>query len=313
MRLGMLVDAACDLPRAFIAQNPIRVLPIPIRVGDRELVDVRDEEDTKAFSQRILAARITDAQIQPYTEDQLEALFLERLVLDFDYVICLTIAAQRSPIFERAQKFSFQILTKYKPLRQSAGMPGPFAMRVFDSRNMFAAQGVQVMELARLIRADTPVTRIFRRMEEIIPETYGYIVPSDLHYLHARERQHGDRSMGFIGYRLGNALDVKPIACCFRGETRSVARVRHFAAAAERVFANVTREIERGLLVPFVNLSYGGDWTALAQLPGFVALTRAASVRGVEVHWSHLSMTAGVNVGPGALTVGIVAQPHQFI
>ena len=39
MRLGLLVDAACDLPLAFIAQNPIRVMPIPIRIGDRELVD----------------------------------------------------------------------------------------------------------------------------------------------------------------------------------------------------------------------------------------------------------------------------------
>ena len=105
---------------------------------------------------------------------------------------------------------------------------------------------------------------------------------------------------------------MKPIARCFRGETGPVAKVRHFAAAAERVFANVTREIERGLLAPFVNLSFGGDWTAIAQLPGFVALTRAATARGVDVHWSQLSMTAGVNVGPGALTVGIVAQPHEF-
>ena len=312
MRLGMLIDAACDLPRAFIAQNPIRVMPIPIRIGGRERVDVRDEAATKDFFLHVLAAGVTDVESRPYAEVQLEALFLPRLVLDFDYVICLTIASLRSPIFESAQKFSFQIITKYKPLRQAENVPGPFAMRVFDSRNMFAGQGVQIMELARLIRADTPVSRIVRRMEEIIPHTYGYMVPSDLHYLYARARQHGDRSMGFMAYTLGSALDMKPIARCLRGETGLVAKVRHFVAAAERVFANVTREIERGLLAPFVNLSYGGDWTAIAQLPGFLALSRAASTRGVEVHWSHLSMSAGVNVGPGALTVGIVAQPHSF-
>ena len=177
-------------------------------------------------------------------------------------------------------------------------MPGPFAMRVFDSRNLFAAQGVQIMELARMIRADTPTPRIFRRLEEIIPQTYGYIVPSDLNYLQARARSHG-AGMGFVGHRLGNALDVKPIARCFRGETGPVAKVRHFAAAAERVFANVTREIERGLLAPFVNLSFGGDWTAVAQLPGFIALTKAATARGVDVHRSRLSMVAGVNRRPG--------------
>jgi DegV family protein with EDD domain len=312
MRLGILVDAACDLPRAFIAQNPIRMMPIPIRIGDRELVDVRDEDDTRKFSENVLAAGVVDAEIHPYAQEQLEALFLERIVLDFDYVICLTITASRSPIFEQTQKFAFQIITKYKPLRLAAGVPGPFAMRVLDSGNLFAAQGVQVMELARLIRADTPVARIVRRLEEIIPQTYCYIVPADLRYMHARDKQRGGKGVGFVGHTLGNALDVKPIARCFRGETGSVAKVRHFAAAAERLFTNVTREIERGLVVPFVNLSYGGDWTALTQGPAYVALARAASLRGVELHWSYLSMTAGVNVGPGALTVGIIAQPHSF-
>ncbi len=312
MRLGLLVDAACDLPREFIARHPIRVMPIPIRIGDREQVDVRDETETKAFFDQVLASGATDLDSVPYSEEQLESLFLERLVLDFDYVICVTIAARRSPIFERAQKFLFQVITKYKSLRQAAEVPGPFAMRVFDSRNLYAAQGVQVMELARLLRADTPVTRIFGRLEEIIAQTCGYMVPSDLKYLNARARKHGERNMGPMSYALGNALDLKPIVRCVRGETALVAKVRHFSAAAERVFANVTREIERGLLVPFVNMSYGGDWTALCQLPAFRALSRAASLRGVEVHWSHQSMSAGVNLGPGALSVGIVAAPHPF-
>ena len=312
MRLGILVDAACDLPRAFIAQNPIRVMPIPVRVGDRELIDVRDDAETKDFFLRVLAAGATDVESRPYTEEELEKLFLPRLVLDFDYLICVTIAGQRSPIFERAQKFSFQIITKYKPLRQAANLPGPFAMRVLDSGNLFAAQGVQIMELARLIRADTPVPRIVRRLDEIVPRTYCYIVPSDLRYLHARLGRQGEKSAGFLVTRLGRALDMKPVICCAEGATRTVARVRHFNAAAARVFGNVTREIERGLLVPFVNLSYGGDWTFITQLPEFLALSRAASQRGVEVHWSHLSMSAGVNVGPGALTVGIIAQPHSF-
>jgi len=310
VRLGILVDAACDLPLAFIARNPIRVVPIPIRIGDREVVDVRDEDTTGKFFEHILAAGVTDAMVHPYAVEQLEALFLERLVIDFDYVICLGIASQRSPIFETMQKFAFQILTKYKPLRQAAGVSGPFAMRVFDSGNMFAAQGVQVLELARLIRADTPVTRINQRMEEVIAQTYGYMVPSDLDYLHARTRR--DKGVGFIGHALGNALDMKPIVRCFRGETGPVAKVRHFAAAAERVFANVTREIESGLLAPFVNLSYGGDWAAIARLRGFATLAGAASKHGVEVCWSRLSMSAGVDIGPGALTVGIVAQPHAF-
>jgi DegV family protein with EDD domain len=308
----MLVDAACDLPPAFLAENPVHVLPVPIRVTDKIVTDTRDPEVTRRFYEQVLATGITDVESLPYTEEQLVALFLDKLVLDFDYVICLAINSERSPIFERTQKSSFQILTQYRDARQAAGMPGPFAMRVFDSRNLFAGQGVQVLELARLIRADTPVTRIFKRLEEIIPQTYGYLVPDDLYYLYSRARKRGDRSVGFMGYTFGNALDIRPITRCLRGETGPVARVRHFSAAAERVFANVTREIERGLLAPFVNLSFGGDPAPLHRLPAYRAMTKAATAHGVEVHWSHLSMAAGVNVGPRALTVGIVAQTHEF-
>ena len=235
MRLGILVDAACDLPQAFIAQNPIRVMPIPVRVGGRELIDVRDDAETKDFFLRVLAAGATDVESRPYTEEELEKLFLPRLVLDFDYLVCVTIAAQRSPIFERAQKFSFQIITKYKPLRQAANVPGPFAMRVLDSGNLFAAQGVQVMELARLIRADTPVPRIVRRLDEIVPRTYCYIVPSDLRYLHARPGRQGEKGAGFFA----NAVEDFGIAFYF-GE--DLADGADFAEAA--VFGGFDHEFD---------------------------------------------------------------------
>jgi len=312
MRFGMFLDAACDLPAEVIAANPMFVLPIPIRVADRQLIDNRDEAVTRRFFEKVLAQGMTDVESQPYSEEELEQLFLKKLVLDYDYVICLTIASTRSPIFERTQKSSFNILTRYRPVREAAGMHAPFAMRVYDSKTLFAGQGVQILELARLLREDMPVTRVFKRMEEIIPQTYAYLVPTDLYYLYHRARKRGDRSVGFFGYTLGSALDIKPIARSFRGETGPVAKARHFDAAAERVFANVTREIGRGLLAPFVNLSYGGDWSPILQLPGYHAMAKAAQARGVEICWSHLSITAGVNVGPGALTVGIIAQPHEF-
>jgi DegV family protein with EDD domain len=312
MRFGIFVDAACDLPSSFVRDNPVYVLPVPIRLGERFVIDDRNEAVTKRFFEKALAAGATDVESQPYSAQELEELFLSKLVLDFDYVICLTIAKSRSPIFERTQAASFQILTRYRPVRERAGVPGPFAMRVFDSQTLFAGQGVQILELGRLLREDTPVTRVFKRMDEIIPQTYAYLVPTDLYYLYTRARKRGDKSVGFLGYTLGSALDVKPIARSFRGDTGPVAKVRHFEAAAERVFANVTREIGRGLLAPFVNLSYGGDWTPILQLDGYKKMAQAAASRGVEICWSHLSITAGVNVGPGSLTVGVIAQPHEF-
>ena len=40
MRIGIVVDSACDLPREFIDQHAIQIMPItlpPIRVGGEKL------------------------------------------------------------------------------------------------------------------------------------------------------------------------------------------------------------------------------------------------------------------------------------
>ena len=37
---------------------------------------------------------------------------------------------------------SFAILNEYRPIRQAAGHNSPFALRVLDSQNLFAAQAV---------------------------------------------------------------------------------------------------------------------------------------------------------------------------
>jgi len=47
-------------------------------------------------------------------------------------------------------------------------------------------------------------------------------------------------------------------------------------------------------------------------VPGYQAMLRAGTVRGVEFAWSHLSMSSGVNVGPRALSVGMIAQAQEF-
>jgi DegV family protein with EDD domain len=313
MRLGIVVDSTCDLPPEFIAEHKITILPISIRVGDQLIEDYRDLKKTRAFYTHYLGPRSShDFESVPYTAEELETLFLTRLVIEYDYVICLCVNSSRSKVFEFANRASFQILTKYRPIREAAGVQGAFRLRVFDSKNLFAGQGVQVMELLRLVKEGVPMTALLARLESIIASTYAYLVPSDLYYMFTRARARGDKSVGWAGYTVGNALDIKPVARCLNGETGPVAKVRHFDAAVERLFANVQREIERGLLAPFVNISYGGDAMDLTKMPGFAPMVDAAEARGVEVGVSHMSMTGGVNVGPNTVTVGIVAQPHTF-
>lgn len=311
MRFGIVVDSACDLPAEFFAEHDVGVLPISIRIGNESLVDDRDPALTARYLAENLGARGAAAETEPYTVEQIRDVFLERLVLDYDCVFCLTITSTRSPIFEHARKASFAILNSYQAVRRAAGVDGPFLMRVIDSQTLFAGQGVGVYEATRLIAANSSIGAMRERLEFIAQNSYGYMLPRDLYYLRARAQKKGDRSVGLFSVALGSALDIKPILRGWRGETGPVGKVRGFDAGAKTLFAYAQERVRAGLLVPMLCVSYGGDLAELAALPGYPALKETCAEHGVEVLESPMSVTGMVNVGVGAVTLGFAALEHE--
>lgn len=312
MRIGVVVDSGCDLPPAFIEENRIGILPITIHLEGQDLVDRRDPKATLEFYRRH-RAESADAGTSPFSPEQIKDQFLSRLVLDYDFVFCLTIASSRSPIYENAVKASFAILSDYKAIRAEAGVAGPFSLRVIDTQNLFAGQAITAVEAVRMIRQGVSnPNRIRERLELLVQNTYGYMIPRDLHYLRVRAQKKGDRSVGWFGAMLGSALDIKPLIRGYRNETGPVAKLRHFDDAAEKVFAYVGDRVEKGLLTPTLALSYGGDLAEMRKLPGYAAMANICKRRGVEVFESIMSATGGINVGEGALAFAFAAEEHEL-
>ena len=312
MRIGLVVDSACDLPGDFFERERIEVLPITVRIGDAVQADHRDEAQTLAFLESHIAERGASAETIPYTPEQIRDLFLERLVVDYDYVFCMTITGSRSPIFANAQKASYMILNDYKQPRAAAGNTTPFALRVIDTQNLFCAQGILPIEAARLRAAGEQPLRIRTRLEELAQHTYGYLVPRDLYYIRNRARAKGDRSISMLSAALGTALDIKPVLRCFRGDTGPVAKVKGFEPAVEKLFDFAARRVRTGLMTPTLTLCYGGRLDEMRALPGYGRLHEACTEQNVEVFESVMSTTGMVNVGRGAMVVGFAASEHAF-
>ncbi len=312
MRIGLVVDSACDLPKDFIEHHGIVVLPITVRIGDATQVDHRDQAATLAFLRDHIAERGAGALTIPYTVEQVRDLFLERLVIDYDYVFCMTITRTRSPIFDNARQASYAILNEYRAIRAEAGNNTPFALRVVDTQNLFSAQAILPVEAARLREAGEEPGRIRSRLEQLASSTYGYLVPRDLYYIRNRARTKGDRSVSLLSAALGTALDIKPVLRGHRGDTGPVAKVKGFEAAAQQVLEFAARRVAAGLLTPTVALCYGGELDEMRALPGYAALRDACASRNIEVFESVMSLTGMVNVGKGAVVVGFAAEPHEF-
>jgi DegV family protein with EDD domain len=312
MRIGIVVDSACDLPDDYLQRHDITVLPITVQLDSRTWIDDRDPEMRARFLADNLGERGHAAETIPLSVEQVRDLFLQRLVIDYDCVFCLTITATRSPIHANASQASFAILKDYRPIRRDAAVPGPFLMRVIDTENLFAAQGVTAVEAVRLREAGETPGRMRERLEMIAHNTWGYMLPRDLYYLRARAQKKGDRSVGWFSAALGTALDIKPLLRAWRGDTGPVAKVRGYEHGAEILFGYAARRVRAGLLTPVLCVSYGGDLSGLAALPGYAALRETCADSGVALHESPMSITGMINVGTGAVTLGFAAEEHAF-
>lgn len=312
MRIGIVVDSACDLPPAWLEAAGIVLLPVTVRIGEAQLVDLRDEQATLAFVDAHVAERGHTAETAAFPSDRIKSLFLERLTIDYDYVFCLTVTRSRSQIHDNATHASFAILNEYRQGRSQAGHTTPFSLRVIDSQQVFSGQGILPVEAVRLREAGVAAPEIRSRLEFLAGRSYTYMVPRDLAYLRARTRHRGDRSVSLLAATIGGALDIKPILHCHQGDTGPVGKVRGFEPAAEKLFGFAAERVEAGLLTPTLCLSYGGLLEDLRALPGYDRLMTACRAHNIEVFETVMSLTGMVNVGVGSLTVGFASPPHAF-
>ena len=310
MRMGLAIDAACDLSQAFLQQHNIAVMPITVRVDSEVFMDDREPAEIQRFIDRRLGSRSHSAETEPCPVEEIQKLFLGQLVLEQDCVFCLTITATRSPINDHVNRASFAILKNYRKVREDAGIAGPFMMRVVDTRNIFAGAAPAIFEATRLIQANETPAAIRERLTYIANNSYGYMLPRDLYYLRARANKKNDRSVSLFSAMLGSALDIKPLLRCYQGETGPVGKVRGFDHGAEALFGYAAQRVRAGLLVPMVCVSYGGDLAVLSNLPGYAGLRAACEECGVELMEAPMSITGMVNVGEGAVTLGFAAEEH---
>jgi DegV family protein with EDD domain len=312
MRIGLVVDSACDLPGDYLRRNGFTILPISVRIGDELREDQRDERVTLDFLKSHVTEHGATAETMPFTVEQITKLFLDKLVIDYDYVFCMTITRTRSPIYDNALQASYAILNDYRPIRAAAGHDTPFALRVIDTQTLFAGQGITAVEAVRLIAAGEGAPKIRARLENLALHTYGYMIPRDLFYLRNRGRTKGDRSVGLVSAALGTALDIKPVLRGYRGATEAIGKVKGFENGVQRLFAHAADRVRQGLMTPTMCLSYGGELDEMRALPGYDDLRVTCQSYNVELFESVMSLTGMVNVGKGALVVGFASEPHAF-
>ncbi|HAX10888.1 MAG TPA: fatty acid-binding protein DegV, partial [Marinobacter hydrocarbonoclasticus] len=195
MRVGLIVDSACDLPYEFARKHDLFVLPVTAIIDGQTYIDNHDPVRTQEFYQSGLLQKGHQAETRAFTAEQIHDLFMEKIVTQFDIAICETVTKSRSLIFQMATEAMNSVLANYEGAREAAGRDGRVFMRVIDSKQIFAGQGLLAAHTLKLIGQNVSKNALRHEVETFSGKIYTCVIPRDLHYIRERARRRGDKSV----------------------------------------------------------------------------------------------------------------------
>ncbi|MEN0035605.1 MAG: DegV family protein [Cellvibrio sp.] len=314
MSTVLVVDAACDLPKSFLDERGIWLLPTSIRVDKTIYTDDKDPTKLLNFYNKGLLTREHDAESLAYTSEQITELFLAKIVNKFDFALVQTVSRKRSLIYDNALQSSFSILREYRGVRASsnAARQGSFAMRVFNTGTLFCGQGILAAYTSDLIAQGKPKNEILKLSTDMREKIHAFIVPPSVHYVRDRARKKGEDSISAFSAFIAKSLDIVPIIQGRNDKTEPAAKVRGFENAVDKLFNHAIKYINAGLLSPYVIVSVAGDLSVLDQFSAYKELLKVAQQKNIRVLPCVMGLTSGLNVGPGSIGLGFLAEDGSF-
>ena len=314
MRRAIVVDAGCDLSERERKALGIELWPIAIVHPAAAEIDVRDENALCALYRKG-ADSLSEASSKPVEQFVARAKLLEYTTRQ-DELLYLAIMSARSPALQHAKQAADSLPIALQTERKIRKLPN-FRFVAHDSQQLLAGYAwlgaYAALRLRVHAQAEYAIQDTITDVEHAAKNVSGYLIPGQLKTIRERAMRKGEKSVGFLGYALGTALDIKPIIACRSGKTGAVGRVRGFENALNEVVGAVIRQIEQGqLLEPLITLVYGGELSGLAQYSVLEKLEIACRKHSVRLLRSMMSVTGLVNIGAGGFSIGLCSKVHPY-
>lgn len=302
-RTLVVVDAACDMPSEWLAENNVVVLPIKLSIDDLNLYDTHNEFDAMEFFRKDLSSRGSRASTTPLGSAETRDFVQSYLNENIDNVLQVTIAAGRSRIYMNSLAAMSHLTVMHNRVRRAIGNRSPFKTWVVDSETGFTGQAVLLAETVRQLNDGVAAAEVAGSIEQLRGTVHTLMVPKDLFYLYKRAREKGDRSLTWLSYNVAQALDIKPIVHAHGGTTEPILKVRGHQEALDRAIGIADEHVKRGLMIRTVCASYAGNLEDIRVMKSFRLLRETCQRHHIQLVLSTMSLTGGINVGVDAFSI----------
>lgn len=300
MNTTLILDAACDLPRQVIEDNPVRIMPLSLTAAGQEIVDCRDPVDTLSGYQNGL--------IDPYVHvghqrrrrrfelnpPDVQALMsaLEESRLQGHDVIIQTGSARHSPDF-----------THIKALLEDQGLTEQ--VRLMDSHTLFAGQGLVAAHTLGLARKGAAGNELRRKAQQVAGQTACFMVPTDIQYANDREVQHEREPLLRTERLFGSAPRDTAVIAAYDNQTFVVAEYEYHHQAVNASIKRAIRQFDRQPASPYVSLSYAGDLRELDHFDEVQRLRTLHEQRKIRLMISTMGLSGATYLGVGGISIAV--------
>lgn len=278
-KIALLTDSACDLPRDYIDQFCIKVLPLKVVYPDKTYRDRVDIEPQEVYD-RMPEEIPTTSMPSPH---EISSMLEELRSQGFTHVLAVHLSSGLSGTYETVRMVA----------REFEGL----VVKVFDTRTLSIATGWMVLEAARDIASGLSFQKVLDNLQQIQSRVNIYYVLETLEYL-----RRGGR-IGTVAAMLGQFLHLKPIISVNNeGKYFTFAKARGRKKSIDKLAEVVENAVQNGPIK--LAVMHGGAREEFQRL-----VERLQNLPNIkELICSDISPTLGVHTGPGLLGVCVVEQ-----
>ena len=307
MSTAIIVDAACDLPVDFCKANDVHVIPLGVVFGDKRYFDSRDPETTRTFYSDYSHFHARDVYSLPPSIDVISEFLENYIVKSYEQALLMCLSSKRSNIYKYAVHAGKEVMDRIKKEKKPENKLK--VLRIMDTQTLFTGQALLAYEAHRFVNVikNVETKELYEVLRVLSANVQVYTVPDDLYYIRSRASLRGEKSIGTWSYAMGKSFDMKPIIMMRRDQTERVGWGKGFNDAITRLFKMVMKAIDNGLMINAIMVSYAGNTREIMLHDSFRALQDHAEKEDIRICLSMMSTAAGVNVGPGALSIAYCA------
>jgi DegV family protein with EDD domain len=273
-KIALMADSACDLPRSYIEEYGITILPLKVIYPYGEFSDRVDIQPMDVYNR--MPAEIPTTSMPNLQE--IKSAIIDIRQKGFSHLLAMTLSSGLSGT--------------YQTVKLAAKDFDDIIINVVDTRTLSMATGWMVLDAARNIAKGLSFEAVLEKVAALQSKAKAYYVLETLDYL-----RRGGR-IGQVAGMLGELLNLKPIISVnAEGVYYTHAKVRGRGKSIQRLMDIVTESVGSR---PFnLAIMHGG---ALEEGEKMVAkLKNLPNLR--ELIFSDISPALGVHTGPGLLAV----------